>query len=152
MEEIPEELYPTNEYIDIGIKEINNEPPRHKKQILTKNLIITSIDNAATLGNYDLMELPNQEKKTSGVIKDAKDTRTIKFVNKPSIDRIIGRRRNRNVISAKFCVTEAVRNAETELQHLKLFLTNEILKGVLHHHNTKIIKTINKLPKIHGSP
>ena len=44
-------------------------------------------------------------------------------------------------------VTIAARNAETELEHMKLFITNEIQESALHHTNTKIIETISKLPE-----
>ena len=59
----------------------------------------------------------------------------------------IGRKATHNAISSKPWVTKAARNAETELEHLKLFITNEMLESVLHHTDTKIIETISKLPE-----
>ena len=123
----------------MSIKEINNEPARHNKQMLTKNRIINSIDKAAALENYDLIELPDHEKRNFRCNKRWKEHTNYNIR--------IGRKGTQNVISSKPRVTKAARNAKTELEHLKYFITNEMLESVLHNTDTKTIKTISKLPE-----
>ena len=88
-------LYLDNEHHDIDIEDYlneeedgENEDPdinQHMHKQLTKNRLVHDINSALDIENYNEYEIPDQLKKHTGVIKDAKDKNNmeqISFTNK----------------------------------------------------------------------
>lgn len=84
----------------MSIEEIDNEPERHEKRILTKNGIKFDRQGSSP---WKLRPKRNtwSVERICGVIKDGKDTPTITFDNKPPNDRRIGRKGTYDVVRFK---------------------------------------------------
>ena len=63
-------------------EESENED-RRIRRILTKSRLVHDIDSALDLQNYDRFDIPETEKKITGVIKDKSSTEEIHFTNNP---------------------------------------------------------------------
>ena len=60
------------------------------------------------------------------------NTQTKTFVKMPPNDRRIGRKGAHNAIRSKLAVTKAARIVGADLEHLKLFIANTMLKSEPH--------------------
>ena len=127
---------------------INEEvETRNRKKQLTKNRLVNSIDTALDLDNYNMFPIAEEKMTKQGEIKDGKDSRKIVFVNQPSNQRNSGRQASHNIISGNPGVSAVGKAAETELDHLKLFLTDAMFTEVLTSINNRINKVIEELPE-----
>ena len=119
---------------------------RNRKKQLTKNRLLNSIDTALDLENYDRFPLPEAELSIQGEIKEGKNSRKINFSNHPSNMRNSGRQSSHNIVSGKPGVKNLGKSAKTELDHLKLFLTDDMLTEVITNTNCRINEFIKNLP------
>ena len=119
---------------------------RRIRRTLTKSRLVHDIDSALDLQNYDRFDIPETEKEIVGIIKDKNSNEQIHFTNNPQNVLTVGRVSRHNIIRGPVGLKNAASKAKTEIDHLLLFITHEMLADVLHHTNKRIDSLLAKLP------
>lgn len=139
MEPVPE---------DSDVDDTETVTPRHPKKFLTRKRLVNSIENALNIENYELYSLLEKTISITVKIKNGKDSTELKFINQSPEKRAsrkgVGRQAARNVIRGKPGVTAV--GKESELDHLKLFLTDKFIRDLSDNFNSDfkfpLIKTV----------
>jgi len=131
---------------EIEVEEaVAEERTRRFRKQLTANRLVKSIDTALDIENYDPLELTAEVKSYSSVVRGRDENIEVDITFSNSQPHTTGRQRRCDVIHEKLGVRGVAKNCVTEIDCLKLFISENMIEKIVESTNARITRILGRV-------